>query len=346
MNNYKILAPRLRGSFTERLAELEMLAGDWLEMEQNEGRSLSFSKIFLSDAQNQHQQLVESDLFGNILSQRPYTVVEQPPADGSKVTLLVMTSDNNTDDNGALFHSLRLSSPETRGMNSYTQTIALFEKYVSIIRDMGLDMKTHLVRTWIYIADIDVNYAGVVKARNDIFTREGLTADTHFIASTGIGGRTPCPTASVAIDFLTYPHIHEADKKYLQALDHLNPTHEYGVAFERGTRLNLPTSSIYYISGTASIDNRGEVMYVGDVRNQTARLLENIGSLLADGGATMNDIKYFIVYLRDFSDFDLVHRMMSHLYPHIPRTIVHAPVCRPQWLVEMECVAEKKLSDF
>ena len=29
------------------------------------------------------------------------------------------------------------------------------------------------------------------------------------------------------------------DKKYLQALEHLNPAHEYGVAFERGTRLTL-----------------------------------------------------------------------------------------------------------
>ena len=338
MNNYKILTPTLRGSFTERLAELEMLVGDWLELEKTEGRTLRYTKIFLSDAQNQHQLLVESELFLNILSSQPYTEVEQTPADGAKVMLLVMTSDT---DNGALFHSLRLSDSETRGFNSYIQTIALFERYITILRDMGLDMQTHLVRTWIYVSDIDVNYSGVVRARNDIFAREGLTVDTHFIASTGIGGRTDCRTACVAIDFLAYPGIQESDKKYLQALDHLNPRHEYGVAFERGTRLQLPSSQIYYISGTASIDNRGEVVYLGDIKKQTGRLLENIGALLADGGATMHDIKYFIVYLRDFSDYDLVNRMIEHIYPDIPRAIVHAPVCRPQWLVEMECVAEK-----
>ena len=60
MNNYKILTPTLRGSFTERLAELEMLVGDWLELEKTEGRTLRYTKIFLSDAQNQHQLLVES----------------------------------------------------------------------------------------------------------------------------------------------------------------------------------------------------------------------------------------------------------------------------------------------
>lgn len=202
-------------------------------------------------------------------------------------------------------------------------------------------MKTHLVRTWIYVSAIDVNYAGVVKARNDVFALEGLTADTHFIASTGIGGATSCRPSCVAIDFITYPDIRETDKQYLQALDHLNPTHEYGVAFERGTRLSLPSSDILYISGTASIDRHGQVLYVGDVKKQTARLLENIGVLLADGGATMNDIRYFIIYLRDISDYTTIEAMMSRIYPNIPRIIVQAKVCRPQWLIEMECVAVK-----
>ena len=133
MRNYNILTPTLRGSFTERLAELEMLVGDWLELEKTKGRSLRYTKIFLSDAQNQHHQLVESDLFCNILSSQPYTEVEQTPADGSKVMLLVMTSDA---DDGALFHSLRLTDSETRGLNSYIQTIAILEKYISIISAM------------------------------------------------------------------------------------------------------------------------------------------------------------------------------------------------------------------
>ena len=51
-----------------------------------------------------------------------------------------------------------------------------------------MTIRDNLVRTWIYVADIDVNYDGVVRARNDVFRRYGLTADTHYIASTGIGG--------------------------------------------------------------------------------------------------------------------------------------------------------------
>ena len=54
-------------------------------------------------------------------------------------------------------------SGETKGMNSYTQTIMLFEKYLRMLKEHGLRLDTHCVRTWIYVGDIDNNYAGVVR---------------------------------------------------------------------------------------------------------------------------------------------------------------------------------------
>ena len=140
---------------------------------------------------------------------------------------------------------------------------------------------------------------------------------------------------------ITIPGIDETDKKYLQALDHINPTHEYGVAFERGTCVTLPGKQQYFISGTASIDQHGNILYHGDIVRQTGRLLENIGALLKDGGATMNDIRHFIIYLRDISDYSTVEHLMNQFYPQTPHLIVEARVCRPGWLIEMECIAEK-----
>ena len=338
MDKYTILAPKSRGVFAERLAELYLRVGDYIDQEQLEGRRLQYCKIFLSDAQNQYQQLVESELFQELISPAFSSVVEQAPLDNSKITLLLKTTDEA---DRYQFQSIRLTEEETRGNNSYLQTMMLFEKYLRWMDEQGLRLDTHCVRTWIYVADIDVNYQGVVKARNDVFRRYGLTIDTHFIASTGIGGFSQTRSASVAMDFLTYPDIQESDKTYLKALDHLNPTHEYGVAFERGTRPTLDDKQIFYISGTASIDKHGHVIYMGDIRRQTARLLENIGALLKDGGATMNDIQYFIIYLRDGSDSEVVNEFMQRAFPDIPRVLVHAKVCRPEWLVEMECIADK-----
>ena len=360
MDNYIILSAEKKGSFSERLCFLYLKLRIHLDLELlSHHRTLQYCKVFLSDSQNQITDLENSLLYREEISHTARSNVEQTTLDGSKIALLVKTSDNTAP---FIFQSLRLTEEEARGLDSYQQTSLLFEKYLDSIKGKDLTMERNLVRTWIYVAHIDVNYQGVVEARNDIFRQHGLTADTHYIASTGIGGATPVRHASVAIDFLTYPDIKEEDKKYLQALDHLNPTHEYGVAFERGTRLTLPVHLAdteekkphlsdtnekkpykhqYFISGTASIDKKGEVVYKGDVLRQTGRLLENIGALLKDGEATMHDIKYFIIYLRDISDYDSVEALMRQLYPQIPHIIVEARVCRPGWLIEMECIAEK-----
>jgi len=202
------------------------------------------------------------------------------------------------------------------------------------VRALGLELKTHCVRTWIYVRDIDSNYAGLVKARNDVFAGEGLSHNTHYIASTGIGGATEGRNAVVAIDFLTMPDICEADKTYLKALSHLSPTHDYGVAFERGVRLS---DGHVLISGTASIDDKGQVLHEGDVLAQADRLLENIAELLREGGSGLERVPYFVIYLRDISDYPVIEAYMQERFPAVPRIILEARVCRPAWLIEMEC---------
>ncbi len=338
MDQYKIISDNGRGLYEERLVELYDRVKSYLEAEQRENRRLSYTKVFLSDISNQEEQLRQSPLMTELIGRSACTIIQQSPIGGAKVGLLLKTSD---EPDGFTLHSLRLTDDEVMNFGSYMQTVMLFDKYIALLEAEGLNLKEHCVRTWLYVRDIDTNYDGVVKARNDIFRQHGLTVDTHFIASTGIGGRAMGKNVCVAIDFLTARNIRPEDKLYLKALDHLNPTHEYGVAFERGVRVALPTKYEYFISGTASINHRGEVINVGNVTKQTERLLENIGALLADGGATMADVKYFIVYLRDLADVQAVDDYMAKVYPDVPRIITHAKVCRPAWLVEMECIAER-----
>ena len=339
MDNYKIISAPTTGTFQQRLKQLYQRVDNHLNAEAHEGRQLQYTKIFLSDAANQEAELMESALMKEQLQKAAFTTIQQPPVGGAKIALLLKTSDEPCNFE---FHAIRLTDEEAAHQSSYVQTVMLFDKYIEATRQLGIELKTHCVRTWIYVRDIDANYAGVVRARNDVFRQHGLTIDTHFIASTGIGGRTGERNVLVAMDFLTYPHIKEEQKTYLQALNHLNPTHEYGVAFERATRLNFASGKQQFlVSGTASIDHHGEVMHVGDVRMQTRRLLENIGALLHNGGATMQDVKYFIVYLRDLADAADVEVILNEQHPDKPHILTLAEVCRPKWLVEMECIAEK-----
>ena len=105
------------------------------------------------------------------------------------------------------------------------------------------------------------------------------------------------------------------------------------MAFERGVRLS---DGRIFISGTASIDARGHVLHEGDVLAQTDRLLENISELLREGGSSLAAVPYFIIYLRDISDYAVVDAYMQERFPGIPRVLLEARVCRPAWLIEME----------
>ncbi len=339
MEKYSTISALDRGSFNDRLCQVYMKLGDYTDFEMLENRTLRHVKVFLSDAINQHQALLESQLWHDYLSKVPCSVVGQAPLNGSKITLLVKTSDEQ---DAFTMHSIRLGSDEAKGMAAGQQTKALFAKYTEALGKQGLNLAQHCVRTWVYVDDIDNDYKAVSDARNELFAANGLTPDTHFIASTGIGGCTGEVGVHVGIDFLSCPDITEDNIKYLTAPTHLNPTHEYGVAFERGARVSIGAKQVFFISGTASIDNKGQVVYPGDVAKQTGRLLENIGALLADGDARMNDIRYFTVYLRDLSDYATVDKLMATVFPYTPRIIVEAKVCRPEWLVEMECVAIKE----
>ena len=96
-----------------------------------------------------------------------------------------------------------------------------------------------------------------------------------------------------------------------------------------------------YVSGTASIDENGEVVHVGDISGQSARTLLNIEQLLAGCGAAPTDIVRGTTYLKRADDYGVFLRTWQERgFPEsIPHTICRADVCRPDWLCETEVVA-------
>lgn len=68
-------------------------------------------------------------------------------------------------------------------------------------------------------------------------------------------------------------------------------------------------------------------------------MLENVETLLCEGGARWNQVMSAIVYIRDIADYTTVKQLLEESLSDIPKVIVCAPVCRPGWLIEMECIA-------
>ena len=67
---------------------------------------------------------------------------------------------------------------------------------------------------------------------------------------------------------------------------------------------------------------------------------KNVDALLAEAEMNLTDhAAQITVYLRDTADYVTVRDLFAARFPHVPTIITLAPVCRPEWLIEMECIA-------
>ncbi len=313
------------------------------EQADKEHAAIVFQRFFISDAGMRTS--IDTALQG--LPPHAVSVVVQPPADGSTMALWAyLVSDATvtaTGDGLIIADSIRGRQVWATGLTAdeggtQEQTEKIFAHYCSLLAQHGMTLEASCRRTWLFVDDIDHQYSAMVVGRNNAFDGNGLTVDSHFIASTGIaGGNTS--GANVMMDAVAYKDLPEGSTRYLYASERMNRTADYGVRFERGTALTFGGTTQVFVSGTASINNRGEIVYRGDVLRQTERMMGNIETLLAESGCTARDIQQAIVYLRNMTDCARVEQWLADRYPALPRLILHAPVCRPDWLVEVECMA-------
>ncbi len=324
-----------------------------IQQEMPIGTSTVFRRFFLSDAANQAGILNEKL---NRFDKSACSIIEQPPLNGSKIALwsYLMTDVKSTKTNSSL-HSIKhgdyehlwLTNAYNKASNSEYQTRLIFNEYIMQLMEESCLLADNCIRTWLFVQDVDNNYAGVVKARNEIFFTQNLTPKTHFIASTGIAGRSNIREAKVSFDAYAVKGIKNSQVKYLYGKTHLNPTYEYGVSFERGSVVEYGDRKHIFISGTASINNKGEIEHINDIKNQVLRMWDNVRVLLSEANADFNDMGLFLIYIRDIGDYDVVQEMFNQHFPITPKLILLAPVCRPGWLIEMECMGTKHYkSDF
>jgi enamine deaminase RidA (YjgF/YER057c/UK114 family) len=315
-----------------------------------------FRRIYLSDAINQAAMVRQSGL----LTETPdnpvaVSIVQQPPLPRAKIALLAYHIE--TDDrcvkqrlspkhmlmekNGQrhLWSTRLCAGGHDNAVSAEAQTRIVFGDLVQALSDQGANMAENCVRTWLYVKDVDVFYQGVVDARGELFLQHGMNEDTHYIASTGIEGACAHQLDVVSMDAYSNLGLKPGQMTYLNDFDRLCATKDYNVHFERGTRVGYADRAHHFISGTASIDKTGKVVHPGNVLAQLDRALENVDALLGAGTARLDDMMHLTVYLRDPSDYASVEGHLRRVLPDMPMQILQGPVCRPEWLIEVEGIA-------
>jgi enamine deaminase RidA (YjgF/YER057c/UK114 family) len=141
-------------------------------------------------------------------------------------------------------------------------------------------------------------------------------------------------------------------RKAIHAPTVLNEAYDYPrpSSFSRGMRVDLGDFSMVFLSGTASLDEMGRSIHIGDFRAQTRRTFANLTALLSSESLSWKDIVRTTCYLRDIErDYEAFNEERTAFYQSqglsVPpaSTAVQAILCRPELLVEIEAIAISKL---
>lgn len=354
--SYILLEARPEAGLADQLRDL---ADDYHGIQKDLGLAPETAiarRFFLSDVLNQHAAVAASPLATSPTdSPCAVSLLQQPPLSGAKIGMLAyhlsapdpvvkrrLSPQHLLVEKAGLRHlwSTGLCAGNADlAASSERQTAIAFGELAGTLAREGGSLRENCLRTWIFVKAIDVFYRGVVHSRRSLFVREGLTTGTHSIASTGIEGAGPHPFDVVTMDAYSLLDLRPGQIAFLNDFEAMCATTDYDVTFERGTRLAYADRAQIFLSGTASIDRKGQVVHPGDVEAQLERALCNSAAIFKAGGATLADLTHLIVYLRDPTDYPRLKARLEDRLPDLPVLAVQASVCRPQWLVEVEGIA-------
>ncbi len=328
-------------------------------------RDIVAEKVFLSDIEAQVPDLaaIRREFYGSVTGAALHpaaTLVQQPPAQPGQlceVQALALRGAGGSElpsrhlerlpwgatgrvvEASGLRHlflaNLTGGSPGD-GLDFPAQASSMLRRAEALLGHEGLSFKD-VVRTWIYLADIERHYAALNGARRRFLTTRGVQPPP---ASTGIHGALRPRDRLCGLDLRAIAG-HGALRVTPLHSPTMNEASSYGSDFSRGMRVDLEDHAVLYISGTASIDTEGRVVHPGDLEGQVDRMLLNIEALLAGQGARFLDAVSSVTYIREAGYAAPFRRVAARrgLHSGLPNTVCLADICRPEWLCEMEMTA-------
>ena len=221
------------------------------------------------------------------------------------------------------------------GPTALEQTRDMFRVAERLLQQAGMSFDD-VARTWLYLPAMARDYPDLNRARRQFFAERGIQTPP---ASTGIGGGLLPPEHDVSLGIYAVKSD-PAPGRAVMTTPTLNEAPEYGSDFSRGLRLQESNRTSLLVSGTASIDETGATVHVGDFDAQAARMLVNVAALLEGQGASFRDVVSAISYVKHAADAQrLVEKFWEAGYEGFPNVLVEAEVCRPELLCETELLA-------
>jgi len=120
-----------------------------------------------------------------------------------------------------------------------------------------------------------------------------------------------------------------------------HPGHEALQPFVQATA--SPPGRLVFVSGQVGLNRDGDLVGPGDMRAQAEQALANLVAVLAEAGATVDDVAKLTVYVTDMARFPEVQEVRRRYWDGRPlpaSTAVEVrSLVRPEMLVEIEAYA-------
>jgi enamine deaminase RidA (YjgF/YER057c/UK114 family) len=253
------------------------------------------------------------------------------------------------DIDGSTFYLLQsVDGGITHGASGSTravQTDAMFRQAERILRSQGASYQD-VVRTWIYISNILEWYDEFNTVRNlcygdygffDNGTQHAHAEQLFLPASTGIEGKNPAGShATMDVYAVHHGAASKTKVRPIYGTKQRSPF-RYGSAFSRGVVIEGTESTLILVSGTASIDEEGKSIFIGNPAAQIRETLKVVSALIAPEGATLSSLCEATVFLKHQHDYAAYQKVIAELgFPELPAVNVVADVCRDELLFEID----------
>jgi enamine deaminase RidA (YjgF/YER057c/UK114 family) len=226
-----------------------------------------------------------------------------------------------------------------------SQSESMFRQAERLLQTEGASYRD-VVRTWIYISDILDWYGDFNSVRNRCYSEYGFLGNgesrteveqIYLPASTGIEGRNPSSLPAVMDVFAVHRSSGSSVRiRPVYGVKQRSPF-RYGSAFSRAVVVEEPGSKLILVSGTASIDEQGKSVFIGDPGAQIRQTLGVVSALTASEGATFQNLCEATVFLKRRRDFAVYREIAEQAgISNAPSVNVVADVCRDELLFELD----------
>jgi chorismate lyase/3-hydroxybenzoate synthase len=215
------------------------------------------------------------------------------------------------------------------------------DAYSKILETIHAEGFPYLLRVWNYVRDInqgsgeEERYQRFCAGRHQALTAAGLVKE-QFPAASAVGMHD----GELAVHFIAgrHPGTQVENARQVSAYDYPPQYGRRAPSFSRATIAGFGSTSLLFISGTASIVGH-ETRHHGDVVGQTDETVANLDAVASACGSSLRELDLVKVYVRRPEDAQVVTARLRAAVPRARLLVLNADVCRCDLLLEVEAVA-------